>query len=112
MRTEAFKALAWMALGVVLAIGCSDRQVHEKVVVTPSGEVVTTETPPPPRSEMIGSPPGTSYVWAPGYWTYQNERWVWLPGHWDLRPRAGVNWIPGHWDKEPRGWVWTPGHWE
>jgi hypothetical protein len=93
----------------MLSSGCYSS--HKRVVVTPSGEVVT-EAPPPPHEEVVGTAPGESYVWVSGYRRHHDGRWVWVPGHWQTRPRPGATWVAGHWDHTIDGWVWTPGHWD
>lgn len=111
MRIQAMEVAALMALGSLMAGGCASHHDHAKVVVTPEGQVIT-EGPPPARVEMAGPPPADTYVWVPGYWTYQNSRWVWLPGRYELAPHSGATWVPGHWDRnEHHQWYWTPGHW-
>jgi len=81
------------------------------VVVTPTGEVVTSQ-PPPAKGEITGARPGPSYIWASGYWAFNDGRWFWVPGSWQERPQATAVWVPGHWDNAARGWLWTPGHWD
>lgn len=102
-----------LALGVTVALllaGCET--THHPVVVTPKGEVVVPDQPPPKREETPGKPPSPAYVWVPGYYTYHGDRWVWIGGRWDAPPREGAVWVPGHWDRTTGGWLWTPGHWE
>jgi len=109
MRREAMRIVAIIGLGSVLLTGC---YTHRQVEVTPTGQVVVTEPPPPVRHEVITTSPGAQYVWAAGYWTHTDNRWVWIPGHWQIRPAGVSTWVPGHWDKNISGWIWTPGHWE
>ena len=58
--------------------------------------------PPPPRYEVV-PPPRPGYVWAPGYWGWDNHRHVWHRGHWEAAR-------PGYVYREPR-WVEHNGHW-
>ena len=110
MKGAALKLAALMLLGSAIITACS---TSKPVVVTPTGQVLVTEQPPPAKQEFAGTPPpGESYVWAQGYWMHTDNRWVWVPGHWQARPTATATWVPGHWDKAVNGWVWTAGHWE
>jgi hypothetical protein len=110
MKREILKKLGIGFWGSVLLVGCA---THTRpVVVTPTGQVLVRETPPPPKHEEVGRAPSASYVWTPGYYTYGNSQWVWVPGEWKTPPRAGSTWVAGHWDHVEGGWVWTPGHWE
>ena len=110
-------SLAGLA-GSLLVTGCiySHRAAVADVdrPAYPTGRIVVTEAPPPPRTENVGVPPDLSRVWIPGFWTYSDNRWVWINGRWEASPRVNAIWVPGHWDRNTteRGWVWTPGHWE
>lgn len=113
MKREVLRSLALFTLGALFITGCYSHRAYEPVVATsPTGEVVVSEAPPAPRTEVMGVAPSAAHVWVAGYWLYRDRRWVWIPGHYELRPRAGATWVPGHWDHMTRGWVWTPGHWE
>jgi hypothetical protein len=66
--------------------------------------------PPPPMVETI-PPPRAGYVWAPGYWRWENERHLWAPGRW-IEERRGQRWVPDRWVEGPNGaWRFQPGHW-
>jgi len=112
MRKQLLQVLFLAATGVWLVSGCVVYSHH--AAMHGPGAVVVTENPPPPQTEVIGTPPDEAHVWVSGYWTYSDNHWVWIPGHWELRPHSGATWVPGHWDKNPdsRGWIWTPGHWD
>jgi len=113
MKKQTAQLLGVTILGIFLASGCATRTEYQPVVTTvPTGAVVVTETPPPPRHEVIGVAPSSAHVWVAGYWVYRDRRWVWVPGHYEPRPRPAAVWAPGHWDHTTRGWVWTPGHWD
>src|SRR5438045_3858722 len=109
MKRNTMRALTLFGLGGLLLTGCPS---HHPVVVTPTGQVVVTEAPPPVRQEVVSTPPSAGYVWIQGYWTHTNNRWVWTPGRWQARPTTTATWVSGHWDRTVNGWVWTPGHWE
>jgi hypothetical protein len=106
MKREILKLLIPITLGGFLTAGCV---VSHR---SPPPERIVVEGPPAPKTEMVGTPPSSAYVWVAGYWSYMDGHWVWAPGHWDMRPRPGVVWVPGHWDHVEKGWRWTPGHWE
>jgi hypothetical protein len=108
MKRDWARLLAMTAVGGILITGCA---THQPVVVTPTGQVVVPEAPPPPKHEEVSTVPA-GQIWVPGYWSYVANRWVWIPGRYQAVPQAGAMWSPGHWDHTSRGWVWTPGHWE
>ncbi len=110
MKKQLVKSLGLVLLGSGLLMGCET--THRSVVVTPTGQVIVPNQPPPPRTEVMGTPPVDSYAWVPGYWTYENSHWLWVSGHWQAPPQPGETWVPGYWHRTVGGWVWTPGHWE
>jgi hypothetical protein len=75
--------------------------------------LVTLESPPPLRAEIIRTPPPTAnHVWVAGYWTRHEERWTWVHGRWCERPRPNAVWVGGHWEKDSQGYAYTPGYWK
>src|SRR5262245_51750056 len=115
MKRQTIQLLLLFILSSMAASGCYHQTVvreTQPVVVSPTGDVVVREAPPPVKHEVITTAPSASHVWIPGYWINRQGRYVWMPGHWELRPRSGAAWVPGHWDSTSRGWIWTPGHWE
>jgi hypothetical protein len=73
-------------------------------------DVYVGPPPPEPRMEVVPeSRPG--YVWAPGYWRWENNRHVWSKGHWE-HERHGHRWEADRWDREGDRWVHRRGHWE
>jgi hypothetical protein len=116
MKREILKAGLFLGLAGLVTTGCvSHRHHHEVALATapsPAGEIIVTQAPPEPRTEVITVAPSSEHVWVRGYWMSRNGRWVWMPGHYERRPRAGVAWVQGHWDRTPAGWTWRQGHWE
>jgi len=89
-------ALVWLAAPGVYAK--SDRE--------------SSVAPPPPRTETIPKHKA-GYVWAPGYWSW-NERGhkhVWVPGRL-LKDKRGARWVPEQWDEKDGRYHFTEGHWE
>lgn len=64
--------------------------------------------PPPPRVEVPAPRPG--YVWAPGYWGWQDGRHVWVEGHW-IPARQDEHWVADQWERQNGRWHFEPGHW-
>jgi uncharacterized lipoprotein NlpE involved in copper resistance len=116
MKKQAIQLLALTLMGSLLLVGCRTRQVavappHPAATLSPTGQIVVIEQPPPSRDEAIGAPPSASHVWMPGHWMRADAQWVWVPGHWETRPRPGAIWVPGQWNRTAHGWVWVPGRW-
>jgi hypothetical protein len=67
--------------------------------------------PPPPRFERL-PPPRRGYVWAPGYWRWEQRahRHVWVGGHW-LRARHGYYYHRARWVHQGRHWRFRDGYW-
>lgn len=71
-------------------------------------EVLTA--PPAPRQEYIGVAPVVGWVWLPGYWAWQANRYVWVGGRWSA-PQPGHHWEPHSWRRDGRGWRQYGGRW-
>ena len=101
-----------VAAAMLLAAGCAQRHegyTREAKAQPPS--MVVTVPPPEPQVEVPGNPPGSNYVWAPGFWEW-HDHWVWVSGTWVLAPRPQAVWVPGHWHRTAsQGWVWIHGYW-
>ena len=84
--------------------------------VTPAAaqiSVIIGTPPPAPIYEVLPSP-RVGYVWAPGYWRWENERHIWAPGRW-IAARHGEHWVADHWahaNESHGGWRHEPGHWD
>jgi len=75
-----------------------------------TAEVVATEAPPAPQTEVIVASPGPGYVWVRGSWEWHN-RWVWAPGRWIFPPRPHAVWVEGRWAPRRGRYVWVRGYW-
>jgi hypothetical protein len=76
-----------------------------------AAEVIVPTAPPPPRYEVIPTPPREFVEWRPGHWHWDGREYAWIPGEYVERPRREARWEPGHWAERPNGWVWVEGHW-
>ncbi|HUS63469.1 MAG TPA: hypothetical protein VMZ28_02960 [Kofleriaceae bacterium] len=70
---------------------------------------VSTEAPPPPRSEPVEERDGE--VRVRGVWQRRGDDWVWRSGRWQ-RARAGLVWRDAHWAFRAGRWHWVEGHWQ
>ena len=66
--------------------------------------------PPAPRVVEV-PPPRAGYVWAPGYWNYQNNRHVWVDGRY-MRERRGYHYVEPAWNRDGERYGLRRGHWE
>ena len=66
--------------------------------------------PPAPHYEMIPAP-RSGYVWAPGFWRWENERHVWANGRW-IEARPGSYWVADRWEPRDGRHYYKPGRWE
>lgn len=90
-----------LVLSVALAAGSSAfAQISFNIVVAP----------PAPMYEVAPvMQPG--YVWAPGYWAWNNDRHIWVRGR-TIVQRDGYNWAPDRWVQQGGYYVRQPGRWE
>jgi hypothetical protein len=96
---------------VSILLACAFGGAVAGMSIPAAAQTYVQMAPPAPRYEQIPSPPGASYYWEPGYWSWNGYRYVWVHGHYGYRPYSGAIWRPGHWRQGPNGWYWVPGHW-
>ena len=94
------KLFSTLLLGMGLAMGAANAQVYVRI-----------GPPPPARREMVPVRPGPRYVWVPGYYRAEGNRYVWRSGAWVIPPGRQHRWVPGHWRNSRRGYYWVEGHW-
>jgi hypothetical protein len=96
----------------------------QTVVVAQPAQVVTTngypatvssyvvmQAPPAPPPEAVTAQPGPNYLWIPGYWTWQNNRYAWMAGHWEVPPTSTSVWHNPHWEPEGTAFRFYEGYW-
>lgn len=68
--------------------------------------------PPAPRYEVV-PPPRVGFVWAPGYWAWddRHRRHQWRKGHY-VRERPGQRWRADQWVERDGRYRYEPGRWE
>jgi hypothetical protein len=66
--------------------------------------------PPAQRYEAVPAP-RSGYVWAPGYWRWEDQRHVWAPGRW-MTARPGYYWVADRWQPREGRHHYEAGHWQ
>src|SRR5450631_3566902 len=76
-------------------------------------EISISVTIAPPELPVYEQPPvpGPGFLWAPGYWAYQDRDYYWVPATWVEPPQAGLLWTPGYWVASGDGFAWNDGYW-
>ena len=77
-----------------------------------SGSLYIDVAPPAPRVEVMPAP-RAGYVWAPGYWRWEEPRrsHVWVDGRWEAE-RRGYRWSADRWVARDNRYYYEPGRWE
>lgn len=101
MRTLARFASLFLvtALLIVPAAEAQHRRVYVRV------------GPPAPVVEKVVVSPHRGWVWEPGYYTWNHNKYTWTAGMWVKPPYSHARWNRGRWIKTRRGWYWQAGHW-
>lgn len=76
-----------------------------------AAEPAAPEAPPEPTAEEVPETPGTTYVWAPGYWYWGDAGWWWVAGAWLLPPRPGFVFVSPRWARRGGTYVFVGGGW-
>lgn len=91
-----------VALGLGLGAATLPAQAQVRIVVRDA---------PPPLQVEVAPAARRGYVWAPGYWRWQNRRHVWARGHWE-RERRGQRFEPARWEQRGDRYQFAPGRWQ
>ena len=82
---------------------------------TSSAQVGFTVRFGPPPLPIYEQPllPDEGYMWAPGYWAFDNDYddYYWVPGTWVQAPEPGYYWTPGYWGWGGDGFMFHEGYW-
>ena len=76
------------------------------------GSLIVDVPPPAARVEVVPAP-RVGFVWAPGYWRWEEPRrtHVWVEGRW-VEDRPGFRWVADRWVPRERRYYYEPGRWE
>jgi len=66
--------------------------------------------PPPAPVYEVAPGPVAGYVWAPGYWAWNVNRYIWIRGRYLLQ-RPGYAWAPEHWEHRGNRYHFVSGDW-
>ena len=105
MRT--FRTLA-LAVGLIISSLVAFTPAHAQVDID-----IQVDLAPPPLPVYDQPPmPDDGYLWAPGYWAWDDDiGYYWVPGTWVLPPSAGLLWTPGYWGWDDGVYVFHVGYW-
>jgi hypothetical protein len=76
-------------------------------------DIIQVDLAPPPLPVYDQPPiPDEGYLWAPGYWAWDDDiGYYWIPGTWVLPPSAGLLWTPAYWGWDDGVYVFHVGYW-
>ena len=100
------RRVASLPLACALSLGA----LASRRVAFAQEEVEIDVAPPPPRVEVVGTPPSPRHFWIHGYYGWVNGAHYWVPGRWEVM-RAGWSWSEARWAIVGRRWHFYPGHW-
>ena len=70
--------------------------------------------PEPPATVEAGpniAAPSPDYIWSPGCWVWNQNRYAWRPGYW-AAAQPDWTWVPAHYVWAPRGYVFIEGYYD
>lgn len=71
---------------------------------------LTIDTAPPAARQETPGAAREGYVWAPGYWKYENSQYTWSEGHY-IPARKGYRYHSPHWEQSNGRWTLFPEQW-
>jgi hypothetical protein len=79
----------------------------------PDGIGIAVDIAPPPLPVYDQPPiPAPGYMWAPGYWAWDDDTgYYWVPGTWVLPPEPALLWTPGYWGWNDGVYAFHEGYW-
>jgi len=97
-------ALRGAVLCIALGLGAASLPAlaETRVVIRSAPPAMQVEDVPAARH---------GYVWAPGYWRWQNRRHVWARGHWE-RERRGQRFEPARWEQRGDRYYFAAPRWQ
>jgi hypothetical protein len=99
--------MSWLRPLVIVALAAATGTAAQAAKFVT--EVV--ESPPPaPVTETVTVAPHPGWLWHPGYYRWEENKYVWTAGEW-TEPRPGYRWEPHAWVKEGKGWRLREGEW-
>lgn len=93
-----------LSMSLLLAAAVFAQPVCAQVNIT-----VNIAPPEPPHEMVPDVPPG--YVWAPGYWGWNGDRYIWVRGR-AIAQREGYRWEPDRWEQRDRTYYRKAGYWK
>jgi len=91
-----------LALGSVSGLAQAEKSIDIEIGAAP---------PAPPRIVVETPPPRAGYIYEPGHYAYENDRYVWVEPQW-IREREGHHWKPYVLEKHGDRWHYRAGHWD
>ena len=82
----ATRMMRWMFPALLLTL------VFAVVPATAPAQIAITVNFAPPELPVYEQPPcpEEGWMWAPGYWAYDEEGYYWVPGEWVPAPYVGA----------------------
>ena len=103
-RSTLTLALRGAALCIALGFGAAP------VTALADTRVVVRVAPPAMQVEEVPAA-RRGYLWAPGYWRWQNRQHVWSKGHWE-RERRGQRFEGARWEQRGERYQFAPARWQ
>jgi hypothetical protein len=85
MRSLTLRPRTWTGLLLVGTAACTVHEEHRRPPPPPPAPAVIYEPAPPPPVEVIPVAPGPEFVWVPGGYYRDRDRWLWRHGEYRRR---------------------------
>lgn len=102
--------LAGYSLAIALGLSCLSPPSPASAQLAIS---ISVDAAPPPLPIYDQPPiPADGYIWAPGYWSWNDDvGYYWVPGTWVLPPEPELLWTPAYWGWNDGVYAFHAGYW-
>ena len=106
--------LNFKSSALALLLGASSLAALSTAAFSQAAIDITVSVAPPPLPFYDQPPiPGDGYLWAPGYWAWDQSEadYYWVPGTWVEAPQPNLLWTPAYWGWNDGHYVFYAGYW-
>ena len=91
-----------LALSFAAGAAYAAKTIEIEIGAAPPAPIVVETAPPPPRA---------GFIYEPGHYAYENDRYIWVEPRY-IREREGHRYTPYVLERRGEKWHYRAGHWD